>query len=385
MLKVLRHMGKIVFAAAFVTLFAGCNYLQGNQTPPDTQQKDSQIESLQSQVKVMQDQQSQTTQQTQPATEQTIQSQAADTATKALTDSKKTAYTGPSYIVLKTPNDEQTFYEEPINFSGTVSPDAIKIVVKQSTTQVTDGPIPNSDVYTLQNFKPGAATFSYQAKNSFNNLYAGTNEFQFTATFVDGSQKSDKVKIYFTPGGAEMGKPVIYIYPKAKTDVYVNVKPNNGISVSDPAIGNGWNVTADPTGKIVNKADNKVYPYLFWEGFAANFVTPKEGFVVGRADVSRFFAEKLAYQGLNQKEIADFLEYWAPKLNEKPYYFVTFIDQKTFNNYAPLTVRPTPDTLIRVFFDYKGLDQKVTVPAQVLKQGVRSGFTVIEWGGRLYR
>jgi len=131
-----------------------------------------------------------------------------------------------------------------------------------------------------------------------------------------------------------MGKPVIYLYPEKETKVFVNVKPKNGISISEPKINNGWNVIATPEGKIKNIADNKTYPYLFWEGFAANFITPKEGFVVRKENLPKFFDEKLSFQGLNKKEISDFKEYWIPVLKEKPYYFITFIDQDTFNNYT---------------------------------------------------
>lgn len=181
-----------------------------------------------------------------------------------------------------------------------------------------------------------------------------------------------------------MGKPVIYLYPEKTTDVYVNVKPTGGISISDPELGEGWKVKATPEGRIYNYADGKSYPYLFWEGFATNFETPKDGFVISSKNVSAFFDRKLSVLGMNATEIADFKEFWVPRLQEKPYYFITFVDQKTFDNYAPLMVEPKPDSIIRVFFDYKGLDRPVRVKAQQFSTPERNGFTVVEWGGRLY-
>jgi hypothetical protein len=290
------------------------------------------------------------------------------------------AYDGPNFITLNTPENDAVTHEEPISFQGVVSPNTEKIVVMMTTEL--DGPM---DRYTLQDFETGDETFSYRAKRDWNNLAVGTNDYQFTAHHDDGTKSSANLSIYFTDGTAEMGKPVIYLYPEESTEVYVNVEPVDGISISDPEIGKGWNVLASPEGVIYNEADYKTYPYLFWEGFAADFETPEEGFVIAKNEVNNFFDEKLSYMGLNEKEIADFKEFWVPLLANDPYYFITFISQADFEAYAPLTVSPTPDSVIRVFFDYRGLNAPVEVVEQELGQGLRDGFTVIEWGGRLYR
>ncbi len=288
--------------------------------------------------------------------------------------------TTDNFIYIESPSNDQSFYSVPVKFLGHVAPNASKITVRATNPSHT-----KVDEYTLQNFKEGSTTFTYGASPEWNNLQEGSNTYIFTAYFKDGSTKSTSLTEYYVPGGAEMGKPVIYLYPTKTTKVSVNVKPNGGISKSIPAIGNGWNVTATPDGRITNAADQKVYPYLFWEGYAANFVTPPEGFVISKNQVSQFFDMKLGYMGMNAKEIADFKEFWVPLLGDKPYYFITFIDQAAVDQYAPLTVSPKPDTAIRVFFDYKGLDAPTRVQPQQLKAGVRNGFTLIEWGGRLYR
>ena len=95
--------------------------------------------------------------------------------------------------------------------------------------------------------------------------------------------------------------------------------------------------------------------------------------------------EKLAALGLVQKEINDFKEYWLPKMQAKPYYFVTFLPQDQFNEIAPLSVNPKPDTVIRIFMDYQGLNQPEKVVEPVIKTPKRIGFTVVEWGGALGR
>ncbi len=311
------------------------------------------------------------------------------TTTTTTTATEKT-YTGANYITINKPENEATIAEEPVIFTGVVSPNTKKITV---TAKIGDPDCPttpgicspyNEDVYTLKDFKLGNDSFIYRAKKDWNNLQHGTNEYVFKATFDDGSVKTTTRKIYFTSGGAEMGKPVIYLYPEETSEVYVNVRPTNGISISEPEIGDGWNVIATPESRIYNLRDGKVYPYLFWEGFASNFVTPREGFVIASADVAKFFDRKLAILGLNEKEIADFKEFWVPRLSERSYYFISFISQSDFDSYAPLTVSPRPDSTIRVFFDYKGLDRKISVREQKLTTPERKGFTVVEWGGRLY-
>jgi len=55
------------------------------------------------------------------------------------------------------------------------------------------------------------------------------------------------------------------------------------------------------------------------------------------------------------------------------------------NNLAPLTVSPKPDTMIRVFLDFEGLDQPVNLIPQKLFAPQRKGFTLIEWGGLLIK
>lgn len=345
----------------------------------------------------------------QPATTTTTTTDATKADTKVTDDAKKAAdakaaqqkadddvvkkveaYTGASYITLKDPKNEDHFNEAPIIFTGVVSPNTKKIVVKASVGSQNCGPndmcVPyHEDVYQLQDFNLGDSNFTYRAAEKWNNLWPGSVTFEFTATFWDATTSKTSVQIYYTPGGAEMGKPVIYLYPTKTTQVSVNVVPTNGISVSEPAIGRGWNVIANTTGQLFNLADSKSYPYLFWEGFAANFRTPTEGFVVAKADVKKLFEDKLAILGMNAKETADFEEYWLPKLSDKPYYFITFIAQSDLDKYAPLTVSPKPDSVIRVFFDYKGLDKKTAVVEQKLTRVTRSGFAVVEWGGRLYR
>jgi hypothetical protein len=309
------------------------------------------------------------------------------------TTNTPSAYTGASFITIDYPKENTPVKWGSYTLKGSVSPNTTKVVVTAKGLNGGGGiEEPETwttlDQYTLSLFKLGDTTWSYQVAEKYNNLWVWGNSFTVKAYFTDGTTKevTRQVSYLDAPVPSDLGKPVIYLYPPKTTAVSVNVKPTNGIYYSEPTISsNGWNVTAQPSGALTT-ADGKVWPYLFWEGFAANFITPKEGFVVAKQDVSNFFDSKLSFLGLNQKEITDFKDFWLSRLQDKPYYFITFIPQGVFNTYAPLTVSPTPQTVIRVFFDYRGLDQPVVVAPEKLTAGpARNGFTVVEWGGRLYR
>lgn len=185
---------------------------------------------------------------------------------------------------------------------------------------------------------------------------------------------------------AECGKPVIYLYPTKDTNINVKVQPNGGFSKTEPTyLDNGWNVRATPQSEIFNYADNTSYPYLFWEGKAYDMTFPDAGFVMKKENVGKDMRVILSKLGLVEKEINDFMEFWQPKLEVKPYVYVTFLPQKDFDRLAPLTVTPRPDKTIRVFMDYQPLDNAITAQPIYITTPVRTGFTVVEWGGRLHK
>ena len=182
---------------------------------------------------------------------------------------------------------------------------------------------------------------------------------------------------------AECGKPVIYLYPEQTEKVSVKLNPAGGFTYSEPDYGSGWNVIADPKSNITNLADGKNYPYLFWEGRGGIYRTPDRGFVVEQKDIHIFLTDKLQQLGLNNKESADFMEFWEPKMQGSPYYFVTFMGNTVMDELAPLSITPKPDTVIRVLMDFTPLDHKIWVEGFNIRTPERKGFTVVEWGGVL--
>ena len=175
-------------------------------------------------------------------------------------------------------------------------------------------------------------------------------------------------------------KPVIYLYPMQKTDVNVQVDLNGKFTCTYPDYGSGWNVTAYPDGKLINKADQKEYSYLYWEGTSNAKYDVSKGFVVKGSDTAAFLQKKLAYLGLTPKEYNEFIVYWLPKMQDNAYNLITF-QGSAYTDYAKLNITPKPDSVLRVFMAYKPLSKPITVPEQPLTTFERKGFTVVEWGG----
>ena len=181
---------------------------------------------------------------------------------------------------------------------------------------------------------------------------------------------------------AECGKPVIYLYPVKDTQVKVQVGAQ--ITKSEPTYPQGgWLVTAKPNGKLTYQ--NQFYPYLFWEGLG-NGLYPdyrNRGTLVSQKDLVSTIYKQLSQLGLNQKESADFMEFWQPKLPSSPYIRLTWLNTKDMDTLAPLWVTPRPDTSIRIFLEFQGLDKPIKLIPQTLSAPKRQGFTLVEWGGLL--
>ena len=177
-------------------------------------------------------------------------------------------------------------------------------------------------------------------------------------------------------------KPIIYLYPESPTDLNVQVIPNGHLTFTYPKYPtNGWDVKAYPDGMIVHKGLK--YEYLWWESVSNGFVKPVNGWVVEKTKAEEKIVSVLETYGLNQKEIADFVEFWIPQITkeESRYVYLTFLFGKQVDQIAEVKVSQTPDTLLRVFMVYEPLDSyKVVKPLNVEKV-TREGFTVVEWGG----
>ena len=176
----------------------------------------------------------------------------------------------------------------------------------------------------------------------------------------------------------ETAKPVIYLYPEETMDVSVKLDYNGQLTTTYPAYNNGWTVTAQPDGTITS--GGREYYCLFWEGNSAVDYDLSSGFVVKGSETEAFLEKSLKQLGLTDKEANEFIIYWLPKMENNPYNLISF-QQEVYTDNAVLTIEPQPDSLLRVFMAWKGLDEPISVPAQQLPSFERSGFTVVEWGG----
>ncbi len=173
-------------------------------------------------------------------------------------------------------------------------------------------------------------------------------------------------------------KPAIYLYPTTDMNIKVEVDIKGFMYKDIPAYGKGWNVFVTKEGLIENK-----YDYLFYEALLLHLDLPTEGWVVEYSNLETWFNEKLPELGLNEKESAQFMEYWLKELPVANYYEIKLLDQAFLAKNMALSVSPEPDTLIRLIFNFRPLLEKETVSEPFISTPIRNGFTVVEWGGLL--
>lgn len=174
-------------------------------------------------------------------------------------------------------------------------------------------------------------------------------------------------------------KPVIYLYPVEETEVTVTLDYAGALTSAYPAYENGWTVTARPDGTLTDE-NGREYYCLFWEGVSENQYQFSTGFCVAGEDTAAFLEDALAQLGLTDREANEFLIYWLPRMEGNAYNLISF-QENIYTDSAALTITPEPDSLLRVFMAWKGLEQPVEVVPQALKSATRTGFTVVEWGG----
>ncbi len=176
-------------------------------------------------------------------------------------------------------------------------------------------------------------------------------------------------------------KPMIYIYPKEDMDVEVTLGNSELITTSYPKYNNSWNVFARKDGYL--EYEGRTYYGLYWEGKNHKAKVEEDGFVIKGEDTSRFLEEKLEILGLNEREINEFIVYWLPKMEHNKYNYVRFETREEIDKYMPLEISPKPDSVIRIYMNYKALDKEIEVKEQELEKVERKGYSVIEWGGSI--
>ena len=190
---------------------------------------------------------------------------------------------------------------------------------------------------------------------------------------------SELKEIDFPLNSILIKKPVIYLYPEEATQIDVSINSECTVTTSYPMYKDGWNVLVEPTGVITDDRGKK-YSYLYWEGEIIYEDKFENGFIVKNESTITFLEEKLEKLGLNFEERNDFITYWLPELEENKYNKIRFLTEE-YEEMVKLDIRPEPETVIRVFMIYKGLENDEHIEEQVIEYIQRTGYTVVEWGG----
>ncbi len=184
-------------------------------------------------------------------------------------------------------------------------------------------------------------------------------------------------------------KPVIYLYPEKEQDISIILNPKGNLTFTYPQLKESWTVNASPNGEL--SYNNRIYPYLFWEAEQDNltFTTNENGMLPGflttTDTIVEFLEDKLTQIGLNNKEQADFITFWAPQMINKKQLFIQFlIDDEYEQNISSMNITPKPTSTKRVYMLYQEIgveDDFTPYIEQLLPSFTRKGYTMIEWGG----
>lgn len=200
------------------------------------------------------------------------------------------------------------------------------------------------------------------------------------------SKKELKIQLSENPTSEKIkvAKPIIYLYPTEKTEIDLKLDFNGQLETTFPKYDENWDVIAEPNGQLFDKKNNRYYSSLFWDGtidFPEEHYKYNDGFIVPKEKLTEFFIEKLEHISLNNQKTNDFIQYWLPILERNKYNFIHFLINEDCNEIATLNVKPKPETSIRVYMEFYGLENFINCNEQQLPKTVRKGLTLIEWGG----
>ncbi|OLO54595.1 transcriptional initiation protein Tat [Actinomyces oris] len=194
------------------------------------------------------------------------------------------------------------------------------------------------------------------------------------------------------PRDQKAKKPVLYLYPTKTMGLSVSLDYEGTLTYTYPTPqarvdgGVTWQVTAAPDGDLTD-ASGRHYPSLFWEGEEPATLAQNEGFVVEADAAAAFLEDKLSTLGLSEREAAEFITFWGPRIAERGRALVTFASEEFARKAVYRFTDPSsgaeivPDTFIRVYIVVGDVPQAAVREQKLVPAPARTGFTAVEWGG----
>ncbi len=238
------------------------------------------------------------------------------------------------------------------------------------------------ELYNYGEISVGEYNFGLAYNNGALFQFAKTgNDYQNCVEIIyDSSDKTGEVKDSMCGG---IAKPVLYLYPKKKTEVTVSFEHPEYLETTYPKFTGNWKVVAENNGDLLDKKGNYYYA-LYWDEAKVHSVDFSRGYYVEANDAIDFLEQKLDYIGLSKKERNEFIMYWLPVLEKNRKSLVYFELTEERESYNKLYISPKPDSLLRLTIHIKKIDKKFKIRKQNLTKFQRKGFVAVEWGGTIY-
>jgi hypothetical protein len=183
----------------------------------------------------------------------------------------------------------------------------------------------------------------------------------------------------------EVENPVIYVDCDEGEKIHIEIEAKGKMDFSYPTYDQGWDIVLAEHGNLMHNGAS--YPYLFWDGKQHLKFTRTnnklDGWLITKEKVVAFLESTLSVYGLNSRESADFITYWAPRMIQYDQVFVQFLLDENYNEVASLNMTPKPESSKRIYMKFANgtnLNQSDVAP-QKLVEFNRQGLTYVEWGG----
>lgn len=175
----------------------------------------------------------------------------------------------------------------------------------------------------------------------------------------------------------------LYLYPTKPTNVSVKVNNAKVLTSNVPYGANGFEVLANPNGKLV-QSDGSVVGRIDYDYATSNVPAPTRGYVVAKDNLSTTLWRYAVNLGLNNSETQDFVQFWLAKLPESPYYFMGHYSDDVVKQKLDLAITPKPDTLVQSIMYFKPLAAPVAAEApQFAPILPRTGFVAVDFSGKI--